>query len=152
MLYQLKDLSEREQQIVKYAPVWVTLYIACADNDIETSEIDRAKEIIHIKSFAEKSDVRELYQLLKTNIDDEIDLALKELSAVGEVRMAYLEENIARLNKIFPKLDAAYAKQLYKSLKSLAREVAKSSSGFFGIGIISDVEEEAIALPMLNEL
>jgi hypothetical protein len=151
MLYQLKDLTERERQIVKYAPVWVILYVACADNDIETSEIDRGKEIIQIKSYAEKNDVRELYDLLKTNIDQEIDLALKELSAVGSVRLSYLEENLAKLNDIFPKLDSAYAKQLYKSLRSLAREVAKSS-GFFGIGIISELEEKAIQLPMLKEL
>jgi hypothetical protein len=151
MLYQLKDLTERERQIVKYAPVWVILYVACADNDIQTSEIDRGKEIIQIKSYAEKNDVRELYDLLKTNIDQEIDLALKELSAVGSVRLSYLEENLAKLNDIFPKLDSAYAKQLYKSLRSLAREVAKSS-GFFGIGIISELEEKAIQLPMLKEL
>ena len=151
MLYQLKDLTERERQIVKYAPVWVILYVACADNDIETSEIDRGKEIIQIKSYAEKNDVRELYDLLKTDIDQEIDLALKELSAVGSVRLSYLEENLAKLNDIFPKLDSAYAKQLYKSLRSLAREVAKSS-GFFGIGIISELEEKAIQLPMLKEL
>lgn len=152
MLYQLKDLSERERQIVKYAPVWVTLYVACADNDIQTTEIDRAKEIIQIKSYTEKNDVRELYKLLNTTIDEEIDLALKELSADGAERLAFLEENIGKLNDIFPKLDSTYAKQYYRSLRSLAREVAKSGSGFFGIGIISGLEEKAIKLPMLKEL
>lgn len=152
MLYELKNLTDSERQVVKRAPIWVTLYIACADNDIDTSEIDRAKEIIQIKSYAEKNDVKKLYEAIKEDLDTEIDSALKDLSAKGEVRMAYLEENLAKLNSILPKLDSTYARQLYKSFKSLALEVARSDGGFFGIGRVNDYEETLVKLPMINEL
>ena len=45
MLYQLQKLSEQERLAVQQSPVWVTLLIACANHDIEESEIDRAKEL-----------------------------------------------------------------------------------------------------------
>ncbi len=151
MLYQLRNLSEEEKSVVKKSPVWVTLLIACADHDIEENEIDRAKEIMHIKSFATNTDVKDIYKELKLNIDEEIDVALKSLSPNGDERLKYIEEHLSRLNDIFPKMEGGFAKQLYKSLRSLAFNVAKSDGGFFGIGSISDQEEIYMKLPMLNQ-
>ena len=151
MLYQLQKLSEEEQTLVRRSPIWVTLLIACADFDIEESEIDRAKEIIHIKSFAVQNDVKNLYKDLNEQVDEEIDFALQSLSADGKERLAFLEEHISKLNKIFPKLDPAYAAQLYKSLKSLAVSVARAEGGFFGINKIGEEEAQYINLPMLDK-
>jgi len=81
MLYQLQKLSEEERIAVQQSPVWVTLLIACADHDIDESEIDRAKEIVHIKSFATQNDVKHLYKDLDSHIDQEIDNALRSLPA-----------------------------------------------------------------------
>jgi len=151
MLYQLRNLSEAEQSIVLKSPVWVILLIACADHDIDEREIDRAKEIIHIKSFATKNDVKNVYLELDAHVDEEIDNALKSLSAVGAERLSFIEENLAKLNKIFPKLDSAYATQLYNSLLSLARSIAEAEGGIFGIGRVSNKEEKYVGLPMLNK-
>ncbi len=151
MLYQLQKLSEEEQTLVRRSPIWVTLLIACADFNIEESEIDRAKEIIHIKSFAVQNDVKNLYKDLNEFVDEEIDSALQSLSADGKERLAFLEEQIAKLNNIFPKLDGTYATQLYNSLRSLAVSVARADGGFFGINAISEEEAQYINLPMLKK-
>ena len=151
MLYQLQKLSDEEQTLVRRSPIWVTLLIACADFDIEESEIDRAKEIIHIKSFATQSDVKNLYQDLDIQADMEIDEALKSMSADGKERLAFLEEQISKLNNIMPKLEQRYATQLYNSLLTLATEVARADGGFFGINRISDDEAKYVHLPMLNK-
>lgn len=151
MLYQLQKLSEEEQTLVRRSPIWVTLLVACADFDIEESEIDRAKEIIHIKSFATQNDVRNLYKDLNQFVDEEIDNALQSLSANGKKRLAFLEDHIAKLNAIFPKLDPAYAAQFYKSLRSLAVSVARADGGFFGINAIGGEEAKYINLPMLEK-
>ena len=150
MLYQLQKLSAEEQTLVQRSPIWVTLLLSCADHDIDEAEIDRAKEIIHIKSFAVKNDVKNLYKDLDSHVDEEIDFALKSLSANGKERLAFLEQHIAKLNDIFPKLDHTYAVQLYNSLKSLAVSVAQSDGGLFGIGRISEEEAKYIELPMLK--
>ena len=151
MLYQLQKLSSEEQTSVKRSPIWVTLLVACADYDIQESEIDRAKEIIHIKSYALHNDLKELYKELDSNIDQEIDQALIAIPADGNQRIQYLEEKISELNPIFKKLDSTFNKQLYKSLKSVALAVAQSDGGFFGVGRVSDEEERYISLPMLHQ-
>ncbi len=151
MLYQLRNLSKEEQSVVTKAPVWVTLLIACADYDIDTKEIDRAKEIIQIKTYTTHNDVQDLYKELNLNIDNEIDQALKSLSTNGSERLAYLEDHLSKLNDIFPKLDKAYATQFYDSLRSLALSVAQAEGGFFGIGRISEQEQVYLKLPMLNK-
>ncbi len=151
MLYQLQNLSAEEQTLVQRSPIWVTLLIACADYDIKEEEIDRAKEIIHIKSFAVQNDVKNLYKNLDEHVDEEIDFALKSLSADGAERMLFLEQHIAKLNDIFPKLDHTYAKQLYNSLVSLATSVARAEGGLFGIRKIGQDEAKYIHLPMLQK-
>ncbi|MEY2925144.1 MAG: hypothetical protein RLZZ337_1694 [Bacteroidota bacterium] len=150
MLYQLRNLSESEQSIVLKSPVWVILLVACADHDIDEKEIDRAKEIVHIKTYATKNDVKNIYKELDAHLDEEIDAALKSLSAQGRDRLIYLEENLAKLNKIFPKLDPTYASQLYGSLRSLALSIAQAEGGFFGVGRINGDEEKYLSLPMLE--
>ncbi|MFB1003855.1 MAG: hypothetical protein QMC70_06940, partial [Bacteroidia bacterium] len=91
MLHQLQKLSEEEQTLVRRSPIWVTLLIACADYDIDEAEIDRAKEIIRIKSLTIKNDVKDLYKDLNEHADEEIDLALKSLVAGGKERLVFLE-------------------------------------------------------------
>ena len=151
MLYQLQNLSEEERIVVQQSPVWVTLLIACADHDIDEAEIDRAKELVQIKSFATQNDVKHLYKDLDSHIDQEIDNALRSLPANGNERLDLLEEHIAKLNKILPKLDSTYASQLYDSLLSLAVSVAQSEGGVFGIKRISQDEKKYIHLPMLHK-
>ena len=137
MLYQLKNLSQEEQSIVLKSPIWVTLLIACSDFDIEEAEIDRAKEIMHIKTFTTSNDVQEVYKNLSENMDADIDTTLKTLSANGDERIEFITKNLSELNKILPKLDKTFAKQLYNSLKSLAFNLANSNFGFFKISSFS---------------
>ncbi|MFT5056187.1 MAG: hypothetical protein ACI80H_000897 [Pseudoalteromonas distincta] len=151
MLYQLQNLSAEEQTLVQRSPIWVTLLLACVDHDIDEKEIDRAKEIIHIKSFTLQNDVKNLYKNLDTHVDEEIDFALKSLSSDGKERLAFLEQHIAKLNDIFPKLDSTYATQLYNSLVSLATSVARADGGLFGINKIGKDEAKYIHLPMLKK-
>ena len=85
------------------------------------------------------------------HVDEEIDFALKSLSSDGKERLAFLEQHIAKLNDIFPKLDSTYATQLYNSLVSLATSVARADGGLFGINKIGKDEAKYIHLPMLKK-
>ena len=101
MLYQLKNLSQEEQSIVLKSPIWVTLLIACSDFDIEEAEIDRAKEIMHIKTFTTSNDVQEVYKNLSENMDADIDTTLKTLSANGDERIEFITKNLSELKLSF---------------------------------------------------
>lgn len=151
MLHQLRNLNQRETDLLAAAPVWVMLLIACADQNIEESEVNRGKEIIRIKSFAEKSDVRFVYSDLESQMDNIIDDALKSLSADGQERIDFISSKLEELNDVLPKVDRSFAIQFYNSLRDLAIYVAQASDSFFGVNHINSDEQKYIKLPMLNK-
>lgn len=151
MLHQLRNLNQQEMDLLAAAPVWVMLLIACADQNIEEKEVNRGKEIIRIKSFAEKSDVRFIYSDLESQMDDIIDQSLKLLSADGEERMAFISAKLEELNEILAKIERSFAIQFYNSLRDLAIYVAQANDSFFGVISVSKEEKKYIKLPMLKK-
>lgn len=151
MLHQLRNLNQQEMDLLAAAPVWVMLLIACADQNIEEKEVNRGKEIIRIKSFAEKSDVRFIFSDLESQMDDIIDQSLKLLSADGEERMAFISAKLEELNEILAKIERSFAIQFYNSLRDLAIYVAQASDSFFGVISINMEEKKYIKLPMLKK-
>lgn len=151
MLHQLRNLNQQEMDLLAAAPVWVMLLIACADQNIEEKEVNRGKEIIRIKSFAEKSDVRFIFSDLESQMDDIIDQSLKLLSADGEERMAFISAKLEELNDVLAKIERSFAIQFYNSLRDLAIYVAQASDSFFGVISINMEEKKYIKLPMLKK-
>lgn len=153
MLFQLRNLKDSEKETVKLAPIWVALYIANLDGKIEISELEKVKEVIHIKTYSEKNDVHYLYKELDNSsvLDDLIAGELTKLPQSVEERSAMLESRLAGLNQVFPKLDPEYTKQLYKSLRDIAVSVANAAGGVMGMGKITPEESEAIHLPMIEK-
>lgn len=151
MLHQLRNLNQQEMDLLAAAPVWVMLLIACADQNIEEKEVNRGKEIIRIKSFAEKSDVRFIFSDLESQMDDIIDQSLKLLSADGEERMAFISAKLEELNDVLAKIERSFAIQFYNSLRDLAIYVAQANDSFFGVISVSKEEKKYIKLPMLKK-
>jgi hypothetical protein len=151
MLHQLRNLNQQEMDLLAAAPVWVMLLIACADQNIEEKEVNRGKEIIRIKSFAEKSDVRFIYSDLESQMDNIIDQSLKSLSADGEERMIFISEKLEELNDVLDKIERSFAIQFYNSLRDLAIYVAQASDSFFGVISVNKEEKKYIKLPMLKK-
>ena len=151
MLHQLRNLNQQEMDLLAAAPVWVMLLIACADQNIEEKEVNRGKEIIRIKSYAEKSDVRLIYSDLETQMDVIIDEALKSLSADGAERITFISAKLEELNDVLAKIERSFAIQFYNSLRDLAIYVAQASDSFFGVNAINEEEKKYIKLPMLRK-
>jgi hypothetical protein len=150
MLYQLRNLSEKEQNIIINAPVWVTLLIACADNDLNREEVKKAANVIQMRSLTEDSEIRTLYREISDDFEHLIQIEINNLPLLGEDRISQLTQNLSQLNEIYPKLESTYAIQFHKSLLKLAAIVAQSDGGLFGIGSISYEEAEYIKLPMIT--
>ncbi len=150
MLYQLRNLSEKEQNVVINAPVWVTLLIACADNDLNRDEIKKAANVIHVRSLTEDSEIRNLYKEISEEFEHLVQIEINNLPLLGEDRITQLSDNLSQLNDIYPKLESTYATQFHKSLLKLASLVAQADGGLFGIGSISYKEAQYIKLPMIT--
>lgn len=150
MLYQLRNLSEKEQNVVINAPVWVTLLIACADNDLNRDEIKKAANVIHVRSLTEDSEIRNLYKEISEEFEHLVQIEINNLPLLGEDRITQLSDNLSQLNDIYPKLESTYAAQFHKSLLKLAAIVAQADGGLFGIGSISYKEAQYIKLPMIT--
>ena len=151
MLYQLRNLTDSERSTILNAPVWVTLLIACADNDLNAEEIKKAAKVIHARSFSEESDVRDLYKELDEDFDHLVQIEINNLPLMGDERITQLVENLKKLNDILPKLENSYAAKFHQSLTKLASLVAQADGGFLGIGSISYKEAEYIKLPMISK-
>lgn len=151
MLSRISQLRSEEQDLIKKAPVLVGLLIASADHEIESSEIQRIVETVHVKTFSEKNDVSDIYHEIKDDVMVMIKEMLAELPSDPEARLHELSNTLSGLNPIMKKLDNIFARQLYKSLKSLAISVANASGGVLGMGTLGPAEKALLGLDMIED-
>lgn len=151
MLSRISQLKEDEQALVKKAPVLVGLLIAAADHHIEPEEIERIAQTVHTKTFSEKNDVSDLYEEISDEVENLVAQTVKSLPSDAEERVAQLSAQIEALNPIMRKLDTTFALQLYKSLRSMAVNVANASGGILRMGNISYSEKDFLHLNMLED-
>lgn len=151
MLYHISKLHRDEQELVKKAPLLVSILVAGADGEVDDAEIERTVSLIHTKAFSETSDIRHLYK----EIDHDVELKLKEILSQLPKEMVerekVLTEELKGLNVIFTKLESHLAIDLYKSLKNFGLRVAQTSGGVFGMNTVKYHEGEMAKLPMLND-
>lgn len=153
MLFELRKLSSEEESVVLHAPIWTALLIGFADGELHQVELDKLREVVHVKTFSELNDVRKLYQELE-KYEESAQILERELANIPtnpEARMKYLEENLTRLNDILPKLTVPYRRQFVHSLKEIAAAIANAEGGFLGFGTISRAESKYLHLPMIDE-
>jgi len=151
MLSRISQLKEEEQALVKKAPVLVGLLIAAADHHIEPEEIERIARTVHTKTFSEKNDVSDLYEEISHEVEKMIADTVASLPTDVGARVESLSSEIEKLNPIIKKLDPVFARQLYKSLRSMAVSVANASGGILGMGSVSISEKELLSLDMLKD-
>ncbi len=151
MFEHIKSLSEDEKELVLNAPFYVSALIAGADGDISNAETKRIAELIHIKTFSEKYELRELYKTLDHDVAQEFRKLLATMPEGRTERNEFLVDKLTRLNKVFPKLEPYFAVRLYKNLREFADYVGHVDGGFWGIGSMTTIERGYVKLPMLQD-
>ena len=153
MLDNLTQLEKEEKDLLIVAPNLVSALIGGADGNFSDDEIERAAEVIHIKTFSEKHEhIREIYDLLDHEDTKKDFVALMvSLPKNTEERNNYLVGRLTGLNNILPKLSYSFAIRYYKSLRQIAHLIANADGGFWGIGSVHEAEKVFIKLPMINE-
>jgi hypothetical protein len=151
MLYQLSQLNTEERELIYDAPVWVSIYVALADNRIKKEERKKIVETVHTKTFSEKNDLSEMYKDLEVNIESRIQIAIDQIPVFQEDKEPFVREKLVAVNSAMKKLDKVFARQLYKSLKDFAVITAQASGGVLGVNRINETEKGLLNLDMIEQ-
>ena len=149
---QLAPLKDDEIQSIIDAYPLVTVLIAGADGEIDSSELEWGSKLTHIRSYNENYGLNDLFKLVQEEFEQHIDEIMAKVPGNVKDRYEWIEPQLSHLNDIIAKLPNATAYAVYKSFKSFAQHIAKAEGGFFRIGSISSEEKKLIELPMLEEV
>ncbi len=151
MLYQLEKLNKEEKELILNAPAYITILIAGADDDISDTEIKRSLELVHIKTYSESIDVRDLYEKIDANFESRLNDLIHALPTTLAERETAVIEALTKLNAIFNKMDARVSHRYYLSLLDFSAFIARAAGGIFGIERVSFREEKFVKLPMIKD-
>jgi uncharacterized protein YyaL (SSP411 family) len=151
MIPEFKGINKEEFNQLREAIALITVLIAGADGKIEKDETDWAKKVTQIRSYSLPSGMKEFYVEVGKDFSELLDSFVAKYDGPTDRRNQLITEELSKLNEIFEKIeDRRIASKLYKSYKSFAKHVAKSTGGVLGFLSINKEEKELIHLPMLT--
>ena len=145
-----QGITEDDQEILKQAIAQITVLIAGADGNIDTTEVGWATKLTTIRSYSYAEKLQAFYATVGENFVDDVNDLIKELPFETEARTKELSSLLEELNGVFDKLENRIAVNLYESFLSFAEHVAKASGGFLRFASISMEEKDLICLPMIH--
>lgn len=149
MTSEFKNLNEQEVNLMLMTPALVTLLIAGAEGDIDKKEIDWGSKIAHFRAN-EHTILQTYYQEVDKHFTDTLKQITDAMPEDVAERSKRINQELHKLNDILKKVDNNFAKEFYKSLLSLAKQVAKASGGMWGYGSISPEEQKHLNLEVIH--
>lgn len=150
MISEFRTLNEKEIALMYKAPALVAILIAGADDDIEEKELAVAEKLSKFRKVSGDTTLMHYYEEVHNQINETISILLKSYPATAAERNPLIESELEELNNILPKLKKKFAVAFYKSLKSLAKNIAEASGGVIGFFSIGAEEKKLISLPVIN--
>ncbi len=147
----ISDLSEEQKNLIHIAPILVSILIAGADNDINENEIKEAIKIIHIKSYSEAKNVKNVFKNIDLQSEEMIDELLRTLPADKALRQKTIIEKLTPLNAIFEEVGNPFAIDYYTSLRELAFYVSHAHTQLLDTGYVNTQEKNLAHLDFLNK-
>ncbi|MCF8237077.1 MAG: hypothetical protein K9I85_02895 [Saprospiraceae bacterium] len=147
-----EQLNQEEFNKLVAALSRVTILIAGSDGQFDEQEKEWAEKLTHIRSYNHPPALEGLYETADPVFSDQLAAMSKAYPEDLEQRNRQIQSDLAELNPILAKLDPKTGRAIYKSLKSFAKHIARSSGGFLGFGSISASEAKWIELPMINPI
>lgn len=151
MIKEFKNLDEQEQALLLKAPALVTILIAGADDHIDEKELAIAEKISKFRKISGDTALMHYYEFVHDSISDQLATMITSLPDKTAERNDHIAKELSAINSIYPKLNKHFAISHYKSLKSLAKNVAEASGGVVGFFSIGSEEKKLIGLPMLKD-
>ena len=150
MFEYFKDLSEKESSLVVDAIAYITVLIAGADGKIDHKEKEWATKVTKIRSYNLPVGLKDYYKIVGENYQERLDELIETLPQDVEERSTLIQNRLAELNDILPKMNRNFSIQLVESYRSFAEHVARASGGFLGFGSLSSKEKEVMGLDMIT--
>ncbi len=130
----------------------ITVLIAGADGNIDEEEMDWAKKLADIRSYAYAEELKEYYSAVGRDFDLRLKALIQDLPNEVEARNTEITSRLEQVNPILQKLSNKIGAMLYDSYTSFAEHVAKSSGGFLRFASVSREEKALIDLPMIDPI
>lgn len=150
MVPELDRLTAHEVELVYKAPMLVCILIAGADGTIDKKEIKGAIQFAEMKQQKSLSSVSALFHEVAKDFEDKVKILMQHYPYETTQRNPIIVEELAELNRVWPKIDASFAREFYLSLISIAEKIASSSGGLLGIKSIGSEEAKYVKLPMIK--
>lgn len=150
MIPEFKNLNEAEINTLLSAPVLLIIMISSADGNIEQKEVNWGEKTIHFRAEDKHSLLQKYYEKVDKNSRDTFFHFMEKLPEDNEKKVEIINNEFRKLNDILPKLDKTFAKELYKSYRTLAEQVAKASGGIWGYGSVSREEQKLLDLDIIH--
>jgi len=150
MIKEFQNLSDEDVNILYNAPVWVTILIAGADNEISENEIEAAISITNLKKNRARQALLDYYREVGKSFESNLKGHLTLLPSDKAEQAEILVGNLSQLNQVLPKLESSFAVQYYESLKDLARKIAEASGGVLGFLSVGYEESKLVGLKMIE--
>lgn len=151
MLTEFSRLSNTEIELLLKAPILTSILIAGADGNIDRKEINQAINVAQQNAKKSKARLMEFYQFVGEDFEDKLKVLIQGYPVNAGQRNTMLVQELAQLNHVLPKVDAAFAKALYSSIRDIAKKIAESSGGLLGIKSVGQEEAQYVNLPMIKD-
>ncbi len=151
MIPNFENLTVLQVEQLFDGPALVALLIAGADGHVEKVEIDRALEVVHVKTFSEYSDLKEFYKELEPDFSRRFNHLLSILPIAKKERNEAIVARLIKLNDVIFLLPYNFSLHYYRSMKNYAIHIANAAGGIGGLFKISDDENQFLHLEMLKE-
>lgn len=151
MINEFKTLRDDEIQVLLNAPVYVSILIAGADDEIDKSEITQAVEIANSKQARAREQLIDYYREVGNGFQEKFIKFVNEMPDSADGRSEIITKELRKLNHILPKIDVKFAIKLHASLKDMAKKVAEASGGVLGYMSVSYEEAKMMELKMIDD-
>jgi hypothetical protein len=146
-----KNLTADEKDVLHFAPAWIALLIAGADDHIDGKELKTAIAFINEKKESAEGKIKSFYEMIAGNFRTDLNGFKELLPKDTEKRNELLVKRIEQLNDIFHKTDKTFARQYYRDMKEMALKVAEASGGILGLNPVNKKEKEFLSLDMIRD-
>jgi hypothetical protein len=150
MVEEFKELSEQEIEVLMNAPVLVSVLMAGADDKIDKKEKNLAISLAKMKTYRARKILVPYYNALHSSFEERMNSLINDMPVNASERNPIIENELAKLNDILPKLDQKFSIQFYESLKDFAKQVAEASGGILGYLSVNVDESKFLNLKMIQ--
>ena len=130
----------------------VAVLIGSADGKMDDAEKEWSKKVTHIRTFAGREDLFELYAEVKKSMETRIAELIEDYSKDAVSSELGIIRDLEDVNVILKNMDPVIGGRLVKDLKSFARHIGKASGGFMRFFSETKEERDLAKLPMLEDI